>query len=184
MAMPSAPADRYWLPDDIWAFPDDGVRRECIDGMLLVTPSPSGEHQDVVREFLLDLGIWLRAHPAAIVRASPSDVRLTHDSVVQPDVYVFADRAALKDGKVLLAIEVLSPGTARFDRGLKRRFYQRQRVGEYWIVDLEAQLVERWRPEDERPEVLGETLTWQPPGADGPLTIDLPTLFGRAALGT
>lgn len=180
MAMPSAPADRYWLPDDIWAFPEDGVRRECIDGMLLVTPSPNGAHQDVVREFLVDLAVWLRAHPAAIVRASPSDVRLTRDSVVQPDVYVFASRAALKEGQVLVAIEVLSPGTARYDRGLKRRFYQRQRVSEYWIVDVEAQLVERWRPDDERPEVLGETLTWQPTGVDDLLTIDLTALFARA----
>jgi Uma2 family endonuclease len=38
----------------------------------------------------------------------------------------------------LLAIEVLSPSTARYDRGLKRRIYQRAGILEFWIVDLEA----------------------------------------------
>ena len=39
-------------------------------------------------------------------------------------------------------------------RVLKRRFYQRMGVTEYWIVDVDARMVERWRPGDERPEVI------------------------------
>ena len=77
---------------------------------------------------------------------------------------------------LLLAIEVLSPATAARDRGVKRRLYQRH-SDEYWIVDLDARLIERWRPGDERPEILDGTLTWQPPGAGAPLTVDLPAFF-------
>jgi Uma2 family endonuclease len=40
-------------------------------------------------------------------------------------------------------------------------------------------VVERWRPGDDRPEVLGDTLTWLAPGAASPLTIELPPLFAR-----
>ena len=72
---------------------------------------------------------------------------------------------------------ILSPSTARADRHVKRRLYQRERVPEYWIVDVDARLIERWRPEDERPEILAEQLEWRPDPAHPPLTIDLPAYF-------
>jgi len=78
---------------------------------------------------------------------------------------------------LLLAVEVVSPSSARADRTVKRRLYQRTGVAEYWIVDLDARLVERWRPGDERPELLAETLVWGPEGSTEPLTLDLPRLF-------
>jgi hypothetical protein len=40
-------------------------------------------------------------------------------------------------------------------------------------------MIERWRPADERPEVLGETITWRPSGAAESLTMELPPLFAR-----
>ena len=79
----------------------------------------------------------------------------------------------------MLAVEVLSPSTARRDRREKRRLYQRF-ADEYWIVDLDARLVERWRPGDVRPEVLDETLSWQPAGAVEPLVVDLAAYFREA----
>jgi Uma2 family endonuclease len=79
-------------------------------------------------------------------------------------------------------IEVLSPTTARADRHVKRRLYQRERVPEYWIVDVDARLVERWRPEDQRPEILAEQLAWQPEPSQPPLVIDLAGYF-REVLG-
>lgn len=42
---------------------------------------------------------------------------------------------------LLLAAEILSPATARADRTLKRTLYQREGVGEYWVVDLDARRV-------------------------------------------
>jgi len=59
-------------------------------------------------------------------------------------------------------VEVLSPTTARYDRQLKRRRYQRARIAEYWIVDLDARLIERWHPEDDRPEMASDRLVWTP----------------------
>lgn len=75
---------------------------------------------------------------------------------------------------------MLSPSTARYDREVKRRLYQREGVPEYWIVDLDARSIERWRPSDEAPEVFRETLVWHPRGAGEPLAIDLLALFARA----
>jgi Uma2 family endonuclease len=40
-----------------------------------------------------------------------------------------------------LVVEILSPGTRRRDKGRKRAVYDREGVGEYWIVDPETQSV-------------------------------------------
>lgn len=55
-------------------------------------------------------------------------------------------------------------------------------MAEYWIVDQDARLVQRWRLEDERPEIVGEMLSWHPPAAPERLVIDLPGFF-REVLG-
>jgi Uma2 family endonuclease len=78
-----------------------------------------------------------------------------------------------------VAAEVLSPSTARADRLSKRVIYQSQQVPEYWIVDVDARVIERWRPEDNRPEILTETLTWQPRSEISPLTIELESFFAE-----
>jgi Uma2 family endonuclease len=60
----------------------------------------------------------------------------------------------------------------------KRRYYQRRQVPEYWVVDVDARLVERWRLDDAfRPEVLDASLTWQPDGAAAAFTLDLAAYF-------
>ncbi len=82
--------------------------------------------------------------------------------------------------RLVLAVEVLSPSTARHDRVTKRRVYQEQGVAEYWVVDTEARLVERWCPGDARPEILTKVLSWTPPGGETALQIDLETLFREA----
>src|ERR1051325_45110 len=109
-------------------------------------------------------------------------------TLVQPDLFVVRKQPGqiLKRwnevGVPVLAIEFLSPGTAARDRGAKRRIYQGAGVAEYWIVDLDARLVERWRPGDARPEVVSEELVWEPLPAIA-ARLDLPTLFARV-LGT
>jgi Uma2 family endonuclease len=80
-------------------------------------------------------------------------------------------------GVLELAVEVLSPSTVGPDRFTKRREYQRRGVPEYWIVDTASRSVERWRPTDEEPEMLFDTLNWQPRADTPPLAIDLGALF-------
>ena len=107
--------------------------------------------------------------------------------MVQPDLFVvgrdkmplLGDAQAVRDP--MLLIEALSPSTARYDRVVKRGRYQRQRI-EYWIVDFEARLVERWQPDASRPEIIADFLEWHPTQVDRPLVIDLVSLF-EAALG-
>ena len=74
---------------------------------------------------------------------------------------------------------MLSPSTARADRITKRIRFQRAGIPEYWIVDMDARSIERWRPQDERPEILATTIIWQPAPEHPPLTIDLTAFFAK-----
>jgi Uma2 family endonuclease len=107
---------------------------------------------------------------------------------VQPDLFAFRMeqpgpvREWSEIRAIELAVEVLSTSTARFDRVVKRRFFQDVGVPEYWIVDLDARVVERWRPGDARPEICTATLEWRAGESAPPVTVDLVAMF-RAALG-
>jgi len=174
-----------WTAEMVRALPDDGNRYEVVDGELLVTPVPAELHQRAVTLLALELGLLAREQGGFEVLVSPADLELDPRGMVQPDVFAqgFVNgrpSVAWNTGApLLLAVEVLSPSTARADRTIKRRRFQRAGIPEYWIVDLDARVIERWRPTDARPEILGETITWQP-GANGePLTIELGLLFAR-----
>ena len=177
---------RHWTRDAVLALPDDGQRYELVSGTLVVTPAPRGLHQRAIAELFLRLQEWLGRHPVAHVLFSPADITLGEDEILQPDLFVYrtASGAPLRDWtditELLLVIEVTSPGSARYDRELKRRRFQRAGIAEYWVVDLEGRMVERWRPGDEAPETITDELLWQPaPGGPG-MVLDLETLFGLA----
>jgi Uma2 family endonuclease len=131
--------------------------------------------------------LWERLQPfvarynLGVILTSPADLSLGGDYLSQPDLFILpglpASRSWADTAPPLLVIEVLSPATARYDRLVKRLRFQRAGIAEYWIVDLDAHVVERWRPEDERPEILAETLVWTPRGTEPGLTIDLLDLF-------
>jgi Uma2 family endonuclease len=170
----------------VLALPDDGLRHELLDGVHTVTPAPQYPHQAVLSEWMRALLTVLAGRDTLQVLTSPADIVLGPRTLVQPDLFVIRRPAGrrLKQwsevGVPLVAIEFLSPGTAARDRGAKRRIYQRSGIAEYWIVDLDARLVERWQPLDERPEMITDTLRWQPDAALPPLMLELPPLFERA----
>ncbi len=174
-----------WTAEMVRALPDDGKRYEVVDGHLLVTPSPSYPHQRAALELAVLLREYVRAPRLGEVLLSPADIELDPESMVQPDVFVQGlvegrlARGWNSGASLLLVVEVLSPSTARADRTTKRRRFQRAGVPEYWIVDADARTIERWRPQDERPEVLSESITWSPSPGSEPLTIDLAALFAR-----
>jgi Uma2 family endonuclease len=127
---------------------------------------------------------YLSANPIGKALTSPFEVDFEDESLVQPDLFVLPSSEVRRLNvaewrpaeSLLLAIEVLSPSSAGHDRRTKRPLYQRH-VPEYWIVDIDARLVERWRPGDERPEIISKTLIWSPNGAAQPLAIEIDALF-------
>jgi Uma2 family endonuclease len=183
MGMPAQQTE--WTAEMARALPDDGKRYEVLDGELFVTPAPSLRHQEAVGRLFARLDPYVRAHTLGIALVSPADTEFSPLRLVQPDVFVarMTTRGRPREwsdiSSLLLAIEVVSPSTARADRMRKRQVYQTEGVPEYWIVDLDARVVERWRPADERPEIVSEILVWHPEPTAPPLSIDLATLFAE-----
>src|SRR5256712_6487057 len=161
-------ASHFGTADEVRALPADGRRYEAVAGELLVTPAPSFDHQQGIKLLMFALDAYVDLWSLGCAASSPADLTPEPGALVQPDVFVVGLVAGRRPRdwsdveRLLLVVEVLSPSTARADRTIKRRLYQRGGVPEYWIVDLEARLVERWRPSDERPEVLTDTLSWVP----------------------
>jgi Uma2 family endonuclease len=177
---------KRWTAYDVRALmeasPSHWPRYETIDGDLIVSPAPRLAHQ-LALELLRDvLGPYIKANALGLLLASPADIELEKDALVQPDLFVVpASLGRPKNWEdisaLLLAIEVLSPSTRRHDRVIKRRFFQRMGVPEYWTVDTDRRVLERWTARGDRPETIDRLLTWHPPGPNEPLVVDIAALF-------
>jgi len=136
------PEQGEWTYDHYAALPDDGKRYEIIDGVLYMAPAPNDFHQEIVALIIFYLMPYVKLAGRGRVLAAPIDVALDSRSVVQPDVLVLLEEKGTTKHKPLqttrppdLAIEVASPGTARYDRQKKYHAYARAGVKEYWIVE-------------------------------------------------
>jgi Uma2 family endonuclease len=178
-------AGRALTYEDLASFPDDGLRRELLDGELIVTPAPRLRHQDIVLSLGMALRNYLSAHGGGRVFIAPADVILSEHDVVEPDVLFVADAQlsilteANVQGVPALVIEVLS--NPRIDRVRKRDAYARFGVPEYWIADPDADRVEVYRLAGDRyakPEIFepGDQLSYE--GLPG-LVVDVMALFAR-----
>lgn len=171
---------RRWTTTEVRSLIDESrawPRYELIGAELLVTPAPRGPHQLVVVEFVV------------LLYESPADLELRPGTITQPDVFVIpastrpaGDQLDWSDVKsLLLAVEVLSPSSVRTDRVEKRDFYMDANVAEYWVVDVDARIVECWTPARETPLIARDQVTWAPAGAE-PLVIGLTALFDRVVM--
>lgn len=106
--------------DELLAMPDDGLRRELVDGEVFVTPPPGEEHGAIAAEILVSLGSHVRAHGLGRVFAAETGYRIgsNPDTVMAPDA-AFVSRERIEQvaisrgyrvGAPDLAVEVVSPG--------------------------------------------------------------------------
>ena len=174
---------RQWTRAEVLALPGDGKRHELVDGELLVSPASRVFHQAAVMRLTMLLAPYVAEHHLGLLISVPADLDLRSGQLVQPDVFVVradpvSPPATWEEVDVpMLVVEVLSPATAHHDRIIKRRRYQRSGVPVYWIVDLEARLVEVWTPGAVAPTIADEVLEWQPDTTAEPLVIALGRLF-------
>ncbi len=189
MGMPAI--RRRWTTAEVRDLMDESrkwPRYELISGELIVTPAPSVVHQVAVTEILRFVLPYLEQQEVGITLTPPADLELQPGTITQPDIFIVPRRATPETDalptweditSLLLAVEIISPSSIRTDRVDKRDLYMEGGVAEYWIVDLDGRMIERWIPTRQTPEVLRTSLEWLPPGAVTPLTIDLTELFAR-----
>ena len=132
---------------DYMSTPND-KRYQLLDGEMIVMPSPITKHQRILTRLYRALHDFVSAGQLGEVFVAPFDVVLSNHDVAQPDVlFVSNERSAIVteaniQGAPDLVVEILSPGTAEYDRGYKQALYGRHGVREYWLVDPDAETVE------------------------------------------
>jgi Uma2 family endonuclease len=136
--------------EDLQRFPEDNLRRELIDGELIVTPAPSTRHQDVVLRLGATLLAWCDQNGGKVYVA-PTDVLFSETNVAEPDVLFLRPENVQRAeerfvrGSPDVVVEVSSPSTRRLELIRKRELYQRFQATEYWYVDRDADRVEIYR---------------------------------------
>lgn len=143
-------AARRWTAEEFLALPEDDRRMELIDGEIVVTPSALPRHERVIARISLAFMSEIDSR-GGVVFGSNLDTRVDSGNVVQPDVQVFLpghlDRIGKRfvEGPPDVAVEVSSPSTKGRDRLRKRALYERFGVEEFWIVDLDHDVIEVYR---------------------------------------
>ncbi|MFI7546419.1 Uma2 family endonuclease [Actinoplanes sp. NPDC049599] len=171
------PADG-WTVDDLYALPDDGVRRELIDGALHVSPSPTSVHQVIA----MRLGVLLeQTCPEHLFVSQANDVELSPNRMFIPDVLVTTFEAARRRtgsflaDEVVLVAEIVSPGSQSVDRVLKPALYAKAGIPHYWLIETDGGLtVQTYR-------LNGDAEAYEPSGTftdvvstDSPWPIEIP----------
>lgn len=136
-------ADRMTDEEFFQTAPDDR-KAELIDGVL-VMPSPASDPHEDLNGFLLSvIRMFVEENNLGLVRGSNTPVNLGVGHDFEPDLlFVARARAGIVEydgvfGAPDLVIEILSPGTAYLDRGIKRRTYAQAGVRELWLLSPES----------------------------------------------
>jgi Uma2 family endonuclease len=178
-----------WTYSEFARLPSEGsTRYEVIDGELVVTPSPTSRHQEIVAHLLSLMYPFARENRMGKVFPAPLDVLFAEGDYLEPDIlFVGSDRADLVtdrgiEGAPDLVVEVLSPSTEARDRGIKLERYRLYGVPEYWIIDPDECRIEVWDLAHEASEAAVYGMTdshrWTPQEGGASLAIDLAELFG------
>ena len=179
-------ASRRVTPPDLTPIPDDPASRvECLGGSLILSSPTRLAQQVAVGELLHRLGAYCSTIGGWFVCPAPFDLMLDPYTLAPPDLAVFRMRDAApcpasvaEAGRPALVVEVLAARSARTDRAVSRRRYQRMGV-EYLLCAIEDRTVERWTPQATVPELFRDVLIWHAPQARWPFTLDLPPFFSR-----
>jgi Uma2 family endonuclease len=126
------------------ALPEDTAHRyELVEGILLVAPRPAPMHRRALVRLTTELDRQLPDDLTALADVEvlidggfPPTVRAP-DVVVVPTAHAEQNPTRLQAADVLLAVEIISPGTSRTDRVTKLAEYADAGIRHYWLVDLD-----------------------------------------------
>jgi Uma2 family endonuclease len=134
------PDGGVWTIDDLAALPEDGRRRELLDGSLLLHPSPTTSHQKLTAR----LAVALEEHcPDEYDVTQGVAIGISPTRSFVPDVLVTTMAAAERNPslyaphEVLLAVEIVSPSSRSMDRMVKPTMYAEAGIPHYWRIETE-----------------------------------------------
>jgi Uma2 family endonuclease len=122
----------------------EGTHIQLINDTLIMSPAPTEAHQRMVMFLSSEINNCVRKHKLGHVYPGPIDVELNTHQVYQPDIIFIsnANKSIIHEKRIYggpdLVIEILSPGTAKYDKNEKFVAYQAAGVKEYWMVDVDV----------------------------------------------
>jgi Uma2 family endonuclease len=146
----TSPLVKTYTLEEFWQLPDspDRSKLELIAGVLYMSPPPEYTHDDVVKRLIRLLTLHLAtAGDKGGLYVPRAAIWTSERTYLEPDLfYVSAELAARLDPErrttADLVVEVISPGSAIYDRNTKADTYGALGVRELWLVDETAQTVE------------------------------------------
>jgi Uma2 family endonuclease len=115
--------------DDLLRMPEDGDRKELVDGELRIMPPAGEEHGAIAADILVDLGHYVRTHRLGRTYTAETGFKIASlpDTVLAPDAsFVTRERIArlgigkgFRIGAPDLVVEVVSPGDSFGDMEVK-----------------------------------------------------------------
>jgi len=132
-------------------------RSEMINGVtIMISPRPVVNHNKIIVNLSILFGVYLKGK-RCINLSDGVDVHLDEQNRVVPDSMIICNRDIIKRDGVYgapdLIVEVLSPSTARRDRGDKKTLYEQHGVQEYWIISPDEKSVEVYLLKDGKYEL-------------------------------
>lgn len=113
-------------------------REELLGGRIYMMSSPTVNHSQIASNIYYAFRSYLKGKTCRAF-GDGVDVYLTENDRVIPDAMIVCNKNIIRldgiHGAPDLIVEVLSPGTAKNDRGYKKNLYETAGVKEYWIVD-------------------------------------------------
>jgi Uma2 family endonuclease len=127
--------------DEFIALPEDNsARYELQQGVLVVSPRSSRPNQLAVHRLAIQLDAQMPPEWESIIDFEVV-VRPTEPAILRvPDLLVTrvdGPSARVGASDVLLAVEIISPGSRNVDLHLKPVEYAEAGIPHYWLVDLE-----------------------------------------------
>lgn len=139
--------DHLLTLEEFIELPEDNSRRyELQEGVLIVSPRAAWLHQRALLHLTWALRHQLPAEcPMAtdvevVVNPSfPATVRVPDLVIARPDA-VSGNPARLSADQVLVAVEIISPGSRSIDTKNKPYEYAEAGIPHYWVIDLDEPL--------------------------------------------
>jgi Uma2 family endonuclease len=166
--------------------PESPTPIELIDGVVVMSPSPTFRHQVIADRLTHDLVQIVRQDGSGIWTSSPVDLYISPNNVYQPDAMFFpSERVPDFDTLPItaipeIAVEILSPASRSHDNIRKRSAYAERGIAEYWIVDPKSRrIVFNVATEDRTYTSLELQGAIIPVGRFAGTILDLDWIFGR-----
>ena len=130
--------EKTYTTDDYNLLPE-GAPFQLIYGKLVFMAAPNDIHQKISMRLSAQIFNYVDDNKIGEVRTAPYDVQLDENNVLQPDIlFVSIKRTNLIKQRLFGApnfvVEILSIGSQKTDRELKKQLYGKHGVIEYWIV--------------------------------------------------